>query len=224
MSRHLRLAALIVALYGLLIVALYGFLVWSMVTPVFPQVGEQKPYQGANAIDLLNEGQIPKLEFLGSLGCVSACTSTGALQIPPRDVLFIVMKITGYTGADIESLRFNGDAGNNYWWRHLESAAAASTFVNTESAAATNICQLAATGITGGRISTVWILNKPTLSKRATILTGNITGAAGTRGVINIGGCEWVNTTSAITSIELRNAGANSFMADTEFGVFGRNL
>lgn len=165
------------------------------------------------------------LDFLGSGTCTDgAGSSCGVLVIPPRDYLVIIVKVTGYGGGDIESLRFNADAGANYWDRALVAAAGVATFTNTQTIS-TTLCRLA-TGdaITTARVSTVFIINKATLSKRGVHFTGDNTSAAATAGNLIFGGCEWVNTTAQITTVELLTAAAATFNADTEFGVFGRNL
>jgi hypothetical protein len=162
-------------------------------------------------------------EFLGSTKLTVQAASTAVVAFPARDLLMVVVDVTGYSGADVASLRFNGDSGANYWWRHLQSAAAATTFTNSQGLSAPR-CQLAGTAVVQGRSVQVFITNFRTVSKAAIIRTQNNTNAAATGGILTLGGCEWVNTTAQITSIQMLNAGANQLTVGSGFAVFGKNL
>jgi hypothetical protein len=163
------------------------------------------------------------MEFLGSLRLSAAAVTTGVLTIAPREKLFVDINIAGYSGGDIASLRFNGDAGANYWSRHITWATAGTTATDVPNAAATLI-RLAGNAVTQGRSVTCSISNVATVSKYVGIShlqTGTNSTAVG---VLNIGGGEWFNTTAQITSIELRTAGGSITMpAGTGFTVYGSN-
>jgi hypothetical protein len=165
----------------------------------------------------------PGMEDLGSLRLTASAVTTGVLTIPPREQLMILVNIAGYSGGDIASLRFNGDAGATYWDRHLSAAAGGTTWTNTQTAS-TTLIRLAANGVTQGRTVQVSIMNLANVSKPITMQTCTLTGAAGTVGLADVGWGEWVNTSAQITSVEMRTAGGSITMpAGTGFTVYGSN-
>jgi hypothetical protein len=165
----------------------------------------------------------PDMERLGSLRLTASAVTTGVLTIPPREQLYLLINIAGYSGGDIASLRFNGDAGANYWTRHITWATGGTTATDVPTAAATLI-RLAGNAVTQGRAVSCSITNIATVSKYVGIShlqTGTNSTAVG---VLNIGGGEWFNTTAQITSIEMRTAGGSITMpAGTGFTVYGSN-
>jgi hypothetical protein len=165
----------------------------------------------------------PTLEFLGSASIASASTNMGTLTIPAKDVLMIVLKISGYGGNDIAAFRFNGDAGANYWDRHLTSSTGAAVWTNVQRASTTS-AQVAGVAQTNGRIVTMFGINKASVAKHFNLNTGDITGAAATVGRLDYGAFEWVNTTAQITQIFVNTVAGQNLSADTEYGVWGRNL
>lgn len=206
-------------LWALAALAVYTAIILTLWPPA------QKVQAQTNPSTFFSEGAYAQnMEFLGSASCTAAsCASIGPITVPTRDILMIVVKITGYGGSDIVSARFNGDSGANYWDRHLTSVAGGVVFVNTQTAS-TTLCRLAGVAQSGGRIITMIGINKATLSKHFTIDTGDITGAAATVGRWDRGDCEWVNTTAQITDITMLAAGGQTLTQDTEFGVFGKNF
>lgn len=163
-------------------------------------------------------------EKLGSIRLSSSAVTTGVLTIPAREQLYLLINIAGYSGGDIASLRFNGDTGANYWSRHITWASGGTTATDNPTASAT-LLRLAGNAVTQGRSVSCSIMNLANVSKAVGIshIQTN-TGAAGTVGVLNIGGGEWVNTTAQITSIEMRTAGGSITMpAGTGFTVYGSN-
>lgn len=169
-------------------------------------------------------------EFLGSLRMPAAGVSTGVLQIPPRERLMILCNIAGYSGNDIASLRFNGDAGANYNWRYITTAAVPATQGAAQqmnaawSAAAATLLQLAGVGVTQGRTVTVDVMNILNIPKACAVTDYTFSGVAATPGSLIYGGGEWVNTTAQITSVEMRTAGGSITMpAGTSIACFGLN-
>lgn len=163
-------------------------------------------------------------DFLGSVKLASAAQTTGALTIAPRDLLLLQVRVTGYSGGDIASLRFNGDTAANYWSRHVSIAAAGVTMTNAETASAT-LARLHPLTSTQQRSSIHAITNNATTSKVGTVHAQTSSGAAGTIPVLEFGGFEWVNTSAQITSITLLTAGGSiTLSAGSGFAVFGRNL
>ena len=175
--------------------------------------------------------------FLNSTKLAAAADRTATVTISstaPRDVLLIVVRVTGYAANDIAAIRFGTDtaaidAGANYWHRHLVVASASATFVNCEVASATRIFvannpAACGTGVQQQRSVIFECTNLATRSKACTITSMTSTGAAATVGIIDIGAGEWVNTASQIGKIELRTNGANNMNIGSGFAVFGRNL
>jgi hypothetical protein len=167
-------------------------------------------------------------EFLGSTKLAAAAASTAIVTVEPRDALLIVFRVTGYSGADIASLRFGGtagavDTGANYWDRHLNAAAGATTFTNAQNVSGTLI-RLAGATSTLQRAGAVWVNNLATVSKVCRIDVQTSTGAANTAGILDVGGGEWVNTTQQIRSVQMLDAGANNLNAGSGFAVYGRDL
>jgi hypothetical protein len=165
-----------------------------------------------------------QMERLGSVRLSSSAVTTGALTIPAREQLFLLINIAGYSNNDIASLRFNGDSGNNYWDRHVTWAASGTTATNTQTTT-TSLIRLAGNATQQGRVVACSIMNLANVSKSVAIsLLQTNTGAVGTAGVMDVGGGEWVNTSAQITSIEMRTAGGSITMpAGTGFTVFGCN-
>jgi len=164
-------------------------------------------------------------DYLGSLPPVtSGSLSLGVLTIPPRDFLWIIIRITGYGGGgDIASLRFNGDSGNNYWSRHLTAAPGGPTFADAPTTS-TNLIRIAEANSSLQRNVHVTVNNLATKSKVCTIRNTTSTNSAATVGTLGIGGGEWVNTASQITTVEVLTAGANNMGTGSAFAVFGRNF
>lgn len=163
------------------------------------------------------------MERLGSTRMAAASASSAVVTIPAREQLYLLINIAGYGGGDIASLRFNGDSGTNYWDRHITSVAGGVALVNTQTLS-TTLLRLAGNGVTTGRIVSCSIMNIATISKAVGIShlqTG--TAAAGTAGVLDLGGGEWVNTSAQITTIQLVTAGGATLLAGTGFTVFGCN-
>lgn len=160
---------------------------------------------------------------LGGLELSGSAVTTGVLTIPAYDLLRLSVRVTGYSGSDIASLRFNADAGANYWSRYVSAAAGGVTWTNTASVSQA-LARLFALGTTLQRSAIVLITNNTTTSKVGAVQGQTSSGAAGTTPVIECGGFEWVNTAAQITSIEMRTAGGSITMpAGTGFSVEGRN-
>jgi hypothetical protein len=163
-------------------------------------------------------------DFLGSIKLASANVSTGVLTIAARDILLVQSRVTGYSGGDIASLRFNGDSGANYWSRHQSIATAGTTHTDAPQASAT-LARLHPLTSTLQRSSLHSITNNLSTSKLGTVLAATSTGSAATVGILEFGAFEWVNTSAQITSIEMRTAGGSiTLSAGTGFAVFGLNL
>jgi hypothetical protein len=163
------------------------------------------------------------LEFLGSTLMGSAAASSSVVTIPARDYLEIYVRVTGYGGSDIASLRFNGDTGNNYWSRYLSAAAGGAVLTNNQNVSQA-FARLFASGTTLGRTAVLGLSNAQTATKVGVVNGNTATNAAGTAGVIEFGGFEWVNTAAQITTVQLVTAGGQTMSIGTGFEVYGMNF
>lgn len=165
----------------------------------------------------------PFLKFLGSTRLAAQATTTSSVTIEAMEQLVLLINIAGYSANDIAALQFNGDTANNYWDRHLVSAAGATTFSNKTNTSGPRI-QLADANSTLSRASIVNIQNRANLTKSVKIKIQTATNATGTAGITDVGGGgEWVNTTNSITSIQLVTTNGKNFLSGTSFTVWGYN-
>jgi hypothetical protein len=172
--------------------------------------------------------------YLGSTVLASNASTTSTVTLSSTmDVLFIIVRVTGYTGTDIASMRFNGDTGQNYWDRHLQVAAGGTTLSDVECGSSTTGCgtatnrvlmRLGPNSVTTARTVFVTCGNRAATSKVCDIRSQVGTGTAATAGAMTWGGGEWVNTSAQISSIVLVTKGGNSMLTGTGFVVFGRNF
>lgn len=166
----------------------------------------------------------PGMERLNSVKLASSAVTTGAVAIPPRDMLYMLITIAGYSNNDIASLRFNGDTASNYWDRHITFAAGGATGTNVVNSA-TNLIRLAGNAVQTARVVSCSIINILGITKSVGISHLQTNTASTTAGILDIGGGEWNNTAAQITSIEMRTAGGSITMpAGTGFVVYGTNL
>lgn len=169
------------------------------------------------------------LTFLGSTSLSVAAPQTAIVTLTSAmNKLFIQYNITGYSGNDIAMFRFGGtagavDSGNNYWSRHITWAAGGTIATNTQ-VLSTNGIRVAGNAVVQGRSGICQLMNVATVSKPFTIHTQTLTGAAGTAGLIDLGGGEWVNTTQQIISIQMVDQNGTNLTAGSGFVVWGANI
>jgi len=165
----------------------------------------------------------PQWEYLGGLDCDAPAASTGVLEIPARDFIVIQFLVAGLSAADFAALRFNADAGTNYWSRYLSSQAGGAGMANVQHLSQTcaRLHPVAGTGRVSGSVA---IANSAQGSKGGQVSAQVLTGAAGTAGLLQLGGFEWVNTTQQITKVELRSVGSGLLAAESGFQVFGKDM
>ena len=169
------------------------------------------------------------LTYLGSTSLSVAAAQTSIVTLTSAmNKLFIQYNITGYSGADIAMFQFGGtagavDTGNNYWTRHITWAAGGTVATNTQ-VLSTNGIRLAGNAVTQGRSGICQLMNVATVSKPFTCHTQTLTGAAGTGGLLDLGGGEWVNTTQQIISIRMIDQNGTNLTAGSGFVVWGANI
>ena len=163
-------------------------------------------------------------EFLASTVLTSAAQTTGAISFDARDLLLVQVRVTGYSGSDIASFRFNTDTGANYWSRYISAATGAVTLTNAQNTSQ-SLARLFAAGTTLQRSALVNITNNAGTSKVGRVEGQTSSGAAATAPVIEWGGFEWINTSAQITSITMLTAGGSITLGiGSGFAVFGKNL
>jgi len=186
-------------------------------------VGQSLTYEDGFGWAVSSNSAAAGLEFLGSTVLTGNATTTNTVTIPARDILTIEVRVTGYSAGDIASLRFNGDAGANYWSRYISAVAGGVVLVNNQNVSQA-LARLFALAVTTQRTGIVNITNLATTSKVGVVNGQTSTGAAATAGTIEFGGFEWVNTANQITSIAMLTAGGATMPAGTGFAVWGKNL
>lgn len=157
-------------------------------------------------------------EFLG----FSVMSLGSTLSFPARDWIECDLRVRFYGVADIISLQFNGDTGNNYVSRAVKMATGGTTWANTIDLNTTNMIRCASTGITGNRSIKFAFGNRASNTKVVIFETGSTTGAVGTGIDIDAVRGEWFNTTAQVTSITINTAGGNTVGAD--LAVYGKNF
>lgn len=169
------------------------------------------------------------LTYLGSTVLTVAAPQTSIVTLTSSMTkLFIMYNITGYAGGDIAMFQFGGtagavDTGNNYWSRHLTSNAGGTVWNNTQ-VVNTNAIRVAGNAVLLGRSGICQVMNYQTISKPMTIHTQTNTGAAGTAGVLDLGGGEWANTTQQIISIRMIDQNGTNLSVGSGFVVWGAQI
>jgi hypothetical protein len=120
-------------------------------------------------------GPVLGLQRIGGTKLAGAAVTTGAITIPAFDILFLVCNITGYSGADVASLRFNGDSAATYAYKHLDSVTDSTTQFTAATATMSTISNVSGTGDTSiplgaltaakPRIVHCWIQNQLAVAK-----------------------------------------------------------
>lgn len=170
---------------------------------------------------------VPPLPRIGGFRFNAAAVSSGNIQIPARDVLLILVVVTGYSGGDIASLRFNADAtaaGYGSTWKTQSNAAPPVNAQVTNNGTLAHIT-LGSAGITIGRMVLVQISNIAGQRKIICMENSNES-TTSTEGVADIKGWgEYTVTAGQITQIDMRTSGgANTLNAGSGFIVYGDNL
>lgn len=172
---------------------------------------------------LTNYGPWPPIFLAQTPPLAAAAANLGTLTIPAMNHLYINLQVTGFSGSDFASIRFNGDTGANYVSRFITAVAGGVVFADAPFVSATAMRLTAIAGTTG---QSIWLSVNNTLavSKQASIVAPLSTGAAATAATIVIPGAgEWVNTTAQITSVLALVGGANNFNAGSSITIWGSN-
>ncbi len=125
------------------------------------------------------------------------------------------MRIAGYSGASIASLRYNGDTGNNYSFARIDDDGGLRTGT-TQSG-----IPVADTSITGPGYFTANVRNVATQGKVVILEGASNSESAGTAPTINKVRGVWANTTAQITSVILNSGSGVNLLSGTEMSVWG---
>lgn len=142
------------------------------------------------------------------------------LSFPAFNSLDIRLNIVGLAGSDTIAIRFNADAGNNYWDRNLTAVAAGVVIANLETLTTSMIRVGLAT--TKGLTARLTVVNSLAASKVVSGAVGMGTGVVGTAGtaIASMAG-EWINTTAQISSLSVISATGQNILAGSSVQVFG---
>jgi hypothetical protein len=121
-------------------------------------------------------------------------------------------------------LRFNGDSGNNYWTHHIHAEAINGAQWTDVQNPSTNLIRLAESDCRCTRNVMAQINNRLGTSKTVNIKNQSGTNDPSVIGSVNVGGGEWVNTTSQITQIEMLTPEGNNMGTGSGFAVYGTNF
>ena len=170
-------------------------------------------------------GTLKDFELLNTFRFAAAAVSSGALTIPARELLLCLINVTGYSGSDIVSLRFNADATTtNYRTRWITFSNVAVPINAGIDFGASGHVVLGSTGITTGRSILCSISNFATTRKIVSILHAYEEAAQATIPLMQIGQGEWFNTAAQITSIDMRtNGGVNTLSIGSSIAIYGLN-
>jgi hypothetical protein len=161
---------------------------------------------------------------LGSVSFAVAGNASNTLNFGSYRLLTIEYVITGYSGSDIGAFQFNGDttAANYGSWFLIGSNAATPLNTQATNIGTTPMIPVSGTGITLGRRGKMTISNVAGNNKVVRIENSNESGTT-TGPSIETGWGTWLNTTSQITSIQMKLVGANNLGAGTFAIVYGDN-
>jgi hypothetical protein len=166
------------------------------------------------------------LFFCGSQRISPGAPATGTITFPAFDVLFVLVNIVSYGGADVASLQFGSGAGvdtaANYWSRYITAAAGGVVLADVPNAADTMVQLGIATTL--GRSSEIVITNPVNKTKVCSIHSqiGTASTAVGTIHLTGAG--EWNNNTQQITQMKMLTHGGLNMGSGSGFSVFGRNF
>lgn len=163
-------------------------------------------------------------EFLGSCFISIASSSCPTITITARQELQVIITITGYGGSDIASLRFNGDTGNNYSSRYLDSGGTGVATLTNVQTLTTNFARLFGVAQTTGRSAEIVLSNNAATEKLGSVNGISGVGAVGTVLNLSWGGFTWVNTSAQITSVQLITQGGSTMTASSGIMIYGRNF
>lgn len=145
-----------------------------------------------------------------------AATSLVMDLIPSKSFMRVFIQYGAKTGSSNNYIRFNNDSGSNYTF--IEETTATARTSRTE----IDLIDAASNAL--GYFHIIDIVNYPSLVKSITAESiARITSAATAQSHLTVEGT-WVNTTAAITRIDLISSGVATFPVGTSIAVFGVNF
>lgn len=137
--------------------------------------------------------------------------------IGSRKYLMVLIDILSTGGTTVAGLRFNSDTGNNYAFRY-------STDGGADTATGTTSIIALSSGTNGNKFATAYIRNVSGQEKLAHGMTTS-NNAAGVGNVADRweAAGKWVNTSTAITSVQAYNSGAGDFDTGSQIIVLGHD-
>jgi len=163
------------------------------------------------------------MEYLGGAEANAAVATLGPVVFRPRDMLFIMVRVTSLSVAGIPALRFNDDAGANYWDRNLTAAAGGATFAESTVQSGTSL-RLGGVAATTGKVGMAVVMNDLASTKNVIGEMTTITASATVISALQILSGEWGNTTEQIEAVSMFSTGGGTLGADSGFGIFGKDF
>lgn len=168
--------------------------------------------------------------FLGNKSITSNTPTTGVLDIPAMDLLYISYAIIGYSVADVAGFAFNNPIdfgfGGFHCDRHLFAPSGTSVLSDVG-----EIGQTAGTGmsIRVAGFTTIQAqtgtLHVSCVGGLKSVIINNATAGGGATPPMELPGTGYYVTTSdSINAIELITRGGNNMLAGSGFAVFGCNI
>lgn len=156
-----------------------------------------------------------KLLASGTLAGAAASLTVGSFDAAP--MLLVLVRISGYSGAAIAQLQFNGDTGTTAYAYKVSTDLAAPTGAVAATAAGIKVSQTATAGARG--LIEFFISNVSGNPHAITYQSCDLGESAATQPSITSGSGIWT-TTSQITRITLDGGGVN-LNAGTWMAVYG---
>ena len=153
-----------------------------------------------------------------------AAQTTGAISCTAAEIFFCIYNIAGYSGGgDIASFRFNGDStAGNYQARWMVFSNATTPVLSAVNFTTGGNIQLGPTAITLGRSGMIKCSNFTSIRKVCRIEEAEESSSQATLPQLGLAHGEWFNTSSQITSIEMRtNGGSVTMAAGSSFICYG---
>ena len=156
-------------------------------------------------------------KLLGQATLAGAASSLTVGNFDPEPILLVIVRISGYSGAAIAQLQFNGDAGTTAYSYKVSTDLAAPTGAVAATAAGIKVSQTATTGARG--LIEFFISNISGNPHAITYQSCDLGESAATQPSITSGSGIWTNT-AQITRITLEGGGVN-LNAGTWMAVYG---
>lgn len=159
--------------------------------------------------------------LLGSSQLGSPAASISLTPLTAKNTLLIQYFVTGFSGADYPTLRFNNDSGANYTRTSVYNNATSSASGYNETGDATLLIA-GASGV-NQYMGTLWFSNYASVEKLGTCTEiENTPGTGASHGTyVALWGFKWVNTSAQISRVDLIPGWGHNLLTDSWLAVYG---